>query len=102
MVWAKLWFAGHAVVPDHPCAGAAVVVLAADPAATAVVVLAAKDQAAAVLILIAIATHDLAAGYLFGREVGLCANHRSPPSPVPFCTFGHPRTTGSSGRSTPK
>jgi hypothetical protein len=78
MIWSRLWFAGLVVVPDHPCTGAAVVVLVADPAATAVVVLVVEDQAAAALLLIVIASHDLAAGYLFGREVGLCANHRSP------------------------
>jgi hypothetical protein len=79
MVWARLWFVGLAVVPDHLQLGAAVVVLVVNPEATAVVVLVAKDQAEAVIVNIVIAGHDLAAGCLFGGEVNLCANHRSPP-----------------------
>src|SRR6266852_1957938 len=80
MVWAKLYLARMAVVPDHPYLGAAVVVLVVDPAAAAVIVLVAKDQAVAVLVLIVIARHDLAARCLFGHEMDLCANHRSLPS----------------------
>jgi hypothetical protein len=75
MVWAKLYLARMAVVPDRLYLGAAVVVLVVDPAAAAVVVLVAKDQAVAVLVLIVIARHDLAARCLFGGEVDLCANH---------------------------
>src|SRR2546425_5173980 len=88
MVWAKLSLDRLAVVPDRPYLGAAVVVLVADPAAAAVVVLVADDQALVVLVLVVIASHDLAAGCLFGHEVGLCANHRSLPS----------RMTGELGR----
>src|SRR5215469_713388 len=80
MVWAKLSLDRLAVVPGRPYLGAAVVVLVADPAAAAVVVLVADDQALVVLVLVVIASHDLAARCLFGREVGFCANHRSLPS----------------------
>src|SRR5262249_28656930 len=69
-----------AIVPGRPYLGAAVVVLVADPAAAAVVVLVANDQALVVLVLVVIASHDLAARCLFGREVDFCANHRSLPS----------------------
>src|SRR5215469_4360766 len=80
MVRAKLSLYGLAVVPDRPHFGAAVVVLVADPAAAAFVVLVADDQARVVLRLVVIASHDLAAGRLFGHEVDLCANHGSLPS----------------------
>src|SRR5262249_46935090 len=80
MVWAKLSLDRLAIVPGRPYLGAAVVVLVADPAAAAVVVLVANDQALVVLVLVVIASHDLAARCLFGREVDFCANHRSLPS----------------------
>src|SRR6266566_4347543 len=83
MVWAKLSLDRLAVVPDRPYLGAAVVVHVADPAAAAVVELVADDQALVVLVLVVIASHDLAAGRLFRREVDLCANHRSLPSRMP-------------------
>src|SRR5215467_7350264 len=68
MVWAKLSLDRLAVVPGRPYLGAAVVVLVAN------------DQALVVLVLVVIASHDLAARCLFGREVDFCANHRSLPS----------------------
>src|SRR6266566_690734 len=80
MVWAKLFLDRLAVVPDRPYLGAAVVVFVADPATAAVVVLVANDQADVVPVLIVIARYDLAARCLFGREMDLCANHRSLPS----------------------
>src|SRR5262245_2693790 len=79
MVWVKLSLDRLTVVPDRPYLGAAVVVHVADPAAAALVVLVADDQAFVVLVLVVIASHDLAAGRLFGREVNPCANHRSLP-----------------------
>src|SRR5215470_19859231 len=79
MVWAKLSLDRLAVVPGRPCLGAAVVVLVTDPAAAAVVVLVANDQALVVLVLVVIASHDLAARCLFGREMDFCANHRFSP-----------------------
>src|SRR5215472_7174323 len=79
MVWAKLVLDTLAVVPDRPFLGAAVVVFVADPAAAAVVVLVANEQADVVRVHVVIARNDLAARRLFGREMDLCANHRSLP-----------------------
>src|SRR5919109_3180060 len=80
MVWAKLFLDTLAVLPDRPYLGAAVVVFVANPAAAAVVVLVANDQADVVRVQVVIARNDLAARCLFGREMDLCANHRSLPS----------------------
>src|SRR5206468_3982260 len=59
---------------------AAVVVLVADPAAAAVVVLVTDNEAVVVPVIIVNTRDDLAARRLFGREMDLCANHRSLPS----------------------
>ena len=64
-------------MPGYIYLDAAIVVLGVHPAAAALVVLTAYDQAVVVPVLVVIASHDLAAGCPFGREMGLRANHRS-------------------------